>query len=280
LKRLLWELPLHLLVLGPLAYAAYWLAADHGDARERIVIDGAQVAAIRAQFRGTWSRNPTATELERLVEPVAREEILLREGETLGLAREDPATQERVRENFEALADAWVAAHAPTDEHLADWLELHAADYVRPATVTYSQLLLVAAGTPGDAEGAALRARLRLNRGVRPARLGLPTTLPPRAFGVSLDEVARVYGPGFAGAVARLPVGIWLGPIESRHGAHLVRVESRMPGVRPTLAEVRQQVLRDFEMKRRQRALDAGLAAMRRKYEVVVEPALSRQASR
>jgi parvulin-like peptidyl-prolyl isomerase len=77
-----------------------------------------------------------------------------------------------------------------------------------------------------------------------------------------------------------LPVGIWLGPIQSRFGAHLVRVESRMPGMHPPLAEVRHQVLRDFDMKRRQRALEAGLAAMRRKYEIVVEPAVARQASR
>jgi hypothetical protein len=280
LKRLLWELSLYLLALGPLAYAGYWLVADHGDARERVVIDGAQVASIRAQFRGTWGRNPTDAELRNLVEPMAREEILLREGETLGFAREDPATQERVRQSYEARVNAWVAAHAPTEKSLADWLELHSADYARPPTVTYSQLLLVAAGTPGDPAAAAMRARFRLNRGTRQARLGLATTLPAREFGVGLDEIAREYGPHFADAVARLPVGIWLGPIESRYGAHLVRVESRMSGTPPPLDEVRQEVMRDFEMKRRQRALEESLAAMRRKYEVVVEPALARQASR
>jgi hypothetical protein len=280
LKRLLWELPLLLLATGPLAYAGYWLAADHGDAREPIVIEGAQVASIRAEFRGTWGRNPTSAELRSLLEPVAREEILLREGESLGFARADPATQARVFEKYEALANAWVAAHAPTDENLADWLELHAADYARPGTVSYSQLLLVAAGTPGDPAAAAMRARYRLNRGVRRTKLSLPTTLPAREYGVRLDEIAREYGDSFADVVAQLPVGIWLGPIESRYGAHLVRVESRMPGTPPPLGEVRQQVLRDYDAKRRQQALEAGLAAMRRKYEVVVEPAVARQASR
>jgi hypothetical protein len=53
-----------------------------------------------------------------------------------------------------------------------------------------------------------------------------------------------------------------------------------MPGTPPPLGEVRQQVLRDYDAKRRQQALEAGLAAMRRKYEVVVEPAVARQASR
>jgi PPIC-type PPIASE domain len=278
--RLPYELLVHVVALGPLLYAGYWLAADHGAPRERIVIDGSQVASIRAQFRGTWRRNPTDEEMRGLIESAVREEVLIREGEALGLARSDPAAIERVRRKYEALADQWLAAHAPTEETLADWLELHAADYARPGTVSYSQLLLVAAGTAGDPEAAARKARYRLDRGVKRARVGLPTPLPAREFGVGLDDIARDYGPHFADAVAQLPVGIWLGPIESRFGAHLVRVDSRMPGAPPLLYEVRQEVLRDFDMKRRQHALEASLAAMRRKYEIVVEPTLARQASR
>jgi hypothetical protein len=278
--RLPFELLVHVVALGPLLYAGYWLVADHGAARERIVVDGSQVAAIRAQFRGTWHRNPTDDELRSLVEALVHEAILRREGETLGLPRNDPAAAERVLHEYVMQAHERVAARAPTEEELASWLALHAADYARPATVSFSQLLLVAAGTPGDPAAAAMRARFRLNRGVRRAKLSLPTTLPAREFGVRLDQVAREYGHSFADVVAKLPVGIWLGPIESHYGAHLVRVESRMPGTTPPLDDVRQEVLRDFEMKRLQRALEDGLAAMRRKYEVVVEPEPARQASR
>jgi hypothetical protein len=280
LKRWPFELLFHALALGPMVYAGYWLVADHAPARERIVIDGGQVADIRAQFRAHWSRNPTDDELRGLVEAVAHEEILNRESDELGLGRDDPDRQRLVLEKYEALADEWLAARPPTDEELEDWLAVHAADYSPPGSVSFSQLLLVAAGTIGDAAASAQRLRLRLDRGVRVARLGLPTELPPRAFRVRLDEVERDYGPNFADSVARLPVGLWLGPIESRHGAHLVRVEEIRPGSPPPLAEVREQVLRDFESSRRQRALDAAMMAMRWKYEVVVEPALARQASR
>jgi hypothetical protein len=271
--RLPYELLIHVVALGPLLYAGYWLVADHGVTRERIVIDGTQVASIRAQFHGTWSRDPTDEELRSLVDAVAREAILHREGETLGLGSDDPAAPERVLQEYEMQAYAWVAARAPTEEELAGWLALHAADYAGPPAVSFSQLLLVAAGTSGDAVASARQARYRLERGARQSRLGLATTLPAQEFRVGLDEVERDYGPGFADAVAQLPLGVWLGPIESRFGAHLVRVDAIEPGMQPLLDEVRQDVLRDFEASRRQRALEAGLTAMRWKYEVVVEPA-------
>ena len=270
----------HVLAFSPLFLGSYWLVADHGGAPERVVIDGGQVASIRAQFRGNWNRNPTPEEMSSLVEPLVREEILNREAESLGLGRGDPTAEARVRQKYEALADARLAARAPTDEELTDWLALHAADYARPASVTYSQLLLVAAGTRGDPVAAAQRARIRLDRGVRRTRIGLQTDLPARATRVGLDEVASEYGDHFAGVLAHLPVGVWLGPVDSRYGAHLVRLESIEPRTLPSIDEVRSEVTRDFEMDRRQRALDAILREMRWRYQVVVEPAVARQASR
>ncbi|HEU4517518.1 MAG TPA: peptidylprolyl isomerase, partial [Steroidobacteraceae bacterium] len=233
MKRQVLESLFHALALSPLAFAGYWLMADHGVALERIEIDRTRLASLRDEFRGTWSRSPTEAELQSLAEFAAREEILYRAGEAFGIPRDDPALLLRVQQEIALQADAARAASAPTDAELADWLEVHAARYSRPATVTYSQILLVAAGTLGDAATAAQRIRIRLERGVRPARLGLATPLPARQSQVRLDDVELDYGPAFADALARLPVGVWLGPVESSHGAHLVRVDSRIAGGRP-----------------------------------------------
>jgi peptidyl-prolyl cis-trans isomerase C len=279
-KRQVLEPLFHALVLSPLAFAGYWLVADHGVALERIEIDRMQLATLRDEFRETWSRSPTEAELQGLAEFAAREEILYRAGEALGIPRDDPALWLRVQHEITAQADAGYAARAPTDAELADWLDMHASRYARPATVTYSQILLVAAGTLGDAATAAQRTRNRLERGERPARLGLATRLPARQSKVRLDDVELNYGPAFADALARLPVGVWLGPVESRHGAHLVRVDSRMSGGRPALDEVRDDVTRDYEIARHQRALEASIEALRQRYEIYVSPKYARQASR
>jgi parvulin-like peptidyl-prolyl isomerase len=278
--RPLQETLLHAAVFSPLALGCYWLFADHGASPEHIVIGGAEVQSIRSHFREIWSRYPTDAELGRLVESVARDEILARESKTLGVSRDGPDVAERIQQKYQALADARLALRTPTDEELADWLQMHAADYAAPATVTYSQILLVAAGTAGDAERKARRAQIRLNYGARPARVGVKSPLPAKAWRVSIDEVANEYGASFAETLARLPQGVWQGPVMSRYGAHLVRVESLMPGAVPPLDDVRNAVTRDYDEARRQRALEVTLEAARQKYEVIVEPALARQASR
>lgn len=272
MNRPVFESLFHALALSPLAFAGYWLVADHMVAPERIEIDRGQLASLRDDFRGTWSRNPTEAELQRLAAFAAREEVLNRAGEAFGIPRGDPALLLRVQQEIASQADAQLAARAPTDKELADWLGMHPARYARPATVTFSQLLVIAAGTPGDAAGAAERTRIRLERGVRPAKLGLATLLPARQSQVRLDDVQLDYGPAFADALERLPVGLWLGPVESRHGAHVVRVESRVPGGTPALYEVRDEVKRDFEIARRQRALEASIDALRENYEIVIQP--------
>lgn len=276
--RLLQESLIQGIAFAPVALAGYWLFADHGDVPERIVIGGAQVESIRSQFREVWSRYPTEAELGRLVQSAARSEILFREGETLGVGRDDPALRERIEAKYAALADAQLAAEVPTDAELADWLQLHAADYAGPAIVTYSQILLVAAGTSGDAGDAARWAQIRLNRGVKPMRVGVPSPLPSKTWNIRLNAVADDLGPTFADALTRLPPRVWQGPVMSRYGAHLVRLESLVPGAPPQLDEVREAVTRDFEQARRQRALESTLEAVRQKYKVIVEPQASRQA--
>jgi hypothetical protein len=67
------------------------------------------------------------------------------------------------------------------------------------------------------------------------------------------------------------PIGEWIGPIHSIVGAHYVRVSDRTPALAPTLAAVRNQVVREWENDRRRRARDDAYARMRRAYDVRVE---------
>ena len=85
------------------------------------------------------------------------------------------------------------------------------------------------------------------------------------------DLVARDFGASFAAALEKVPVGEWAGPIDSSFGAHYVRVSDRTPAVAPQLAAVRDQVVREWENERRQRARTDAYARMRGGYEVSIE---------
>ena len=108
-----------------------------------------------------------------------------------------------------------------------------------------------------------------------PEKLGKPTLLPYRMTLTPADLVARDFGASFAAALERVPVGEWVGPIDSSFGAHYVRVSDRTPAVAPQLTAVRDQVVREWENERRQRARNDAYTTMRDKYQVSIETTLA-----
>src|SRR3954466_15646697 len=108
-------------------------------------------------------------------------------------------------------------------------------------------------------------------RVLTPEALGKPTLLPHRMTRTPADLVAREFGASFAAALEKVPVGEWVGPIDSSFGAHYVRVSDRTPSAAPPLAAVRDHVVREWENDRRQRARDEAYAKMRRDYQVSVD---------
>src|SRR6185295_17037394 len=113
--------------------------------------------------------------------------------------------------------------------------------------------------------------REALRKGADFEELGKPTLLPYRMTLTPADLVARDFGASFAAALEKVPVGEWVGPIDSSFGAHYVRVSDRTPAVAPQLAAVRDHVVREWENERRQRARTDAYAKMRGEYEVSIE---------
>jgi hypothetical protein len=85
------------------------------------------------------------------------------------------------------------------------------------------------------------------------------------------DDLAATYGADFADAVAKLPVGAWSGPIESRFGWHLVRVVERGPGRPATLPEVVDRVRLELAVARRHDAIARFLAQAFARYTVDID---------
>jgi hypothetical protein len=62
-----------------------------------------------------------------------------------------------------------------------------------------------------------------------------------------------------------------VGPIGSSFGAHYVRISDRTSAVAPQLTAVHDQVVREWENERRQRARNEAYARMRGGYAVNIE---------
>jgi hypothetical protein len=273
-SRVLREPLLHFLLIGLALFIYYGRAAPGGGDERRIVVSQAQVDELGRRFQATWNRPPTAGELEGLVDSYVSDEILYREGKTLGLDRDDQVIKRRVRQKVEVLAEEDGERLMPTDAELAAYLAAHPEKFAQPALVSFEQLYFDP--TTAGVESRVRAASVGLAAGAGTESLGEPTMLPYRVDRAGIDTVERDFGSDFASTLTTMPRGQWTGPVQSGFGVHLVRVTAWTPSVPPALDDVRQQVQREWEYDRRKRAFAASYERMRAKYDVAIEARLAR----
>ena len=271
IRTLLAEPMLHFLAIGIALFAAYQWRAPVDAAGRAIVITQGVVNDLVTQQVAARGREPSAAELNHLIESYVHDEILYREGVRLGLDRDDLVVKRRVRQKIELIAEEDAATQAPTDADLSAYLAANPARFVQPAALTFEQVFLgQSTARPAVVHAVAVTGEA-LRNGIDPQALGEPTLLPSRMTQTPADLVARDFGDAFAAALVNAPVGEWVGPIDSSFGTHYVRVSERTPAVTPPLDAMRDQVVREWENERRLRARTDAYAKLRGEYAISVE---------
>ena len=274
MRRLLGEPMMHFLLIGIALFGAYRWMSPGDSGRGRIVITQGVVDDLVTQHVAARGREPSTTELNHLIEAYVRDEILYREGVRLGLERDDIVVKRRVRQKIELIAEEDASTRAPTDADLSAYLTANQARFVQPAVLTFEQVFIGESPSPPGVVHAAVVTREALRQGADPEEVGKPTLLPHRMTRTPADLVARDFGASFVAALEKVPLGEWVGPIDSSFGAHYVRVSHRTPAAAPQLAAVRDHVVREWEHERRQRARNDAYTKMRGEYQVSIETEL------
>lgn len=273
-RRILREPLLHFLLIGLALFLYYGHVAPGGRDTRRIVVTQAQVDDLVGQYVATWNQPPTPHDVASLIEAYVHDEILYREGKSLGLDRDDAVIKRRVRQKLEVMSEEEISHAAPTDANLTAFLLAHPDAFRQPAVISFEQVLFATTGSEVDLERQIAAARSALDHGADPATLGKATLLPGRVDAAGLDAVSREFGEAFAKQLLATPVGQWTGPVKSSFGVHLVRVTAVKPPALPKLQAVRTGVAREWENDQRRRAIDGNYRKLRKSYDVVIEAKL------
>jgi len=274
IKTLLTEPMLHFMVMGLALFAVYGWTSPADVGGDRIVITQGVVDDLATQHAAARGRQPSDVELRSLIDAYVRDEILYREGSALGLDRDDIVVKRRVRQKLELMSEEDASTTAPTRAELLAYLAANPARFMAPSIMTFEQVFLGPLTTAQAVARVVAVSRDSAQGGFDPVALQTPTLLPQGMTQTESTLIARSFGPKFATALERASLGEWAGPIESEYGAHYVRVSERIPAVIPQLADVHDQVVREWENERRQRARDDGYARMRQAYQVSIEAQL------
>jgi hypothetical protein len=271
-----WRTTLHLIAFGLLSALVILLAkgppVDEQDLA-RVGFTTADVAQVRATFERTWSRPPTAPELQKAFQRYVRSEVLYREALARGLDRNDPVVRMSLVRKITMLGTAQAQATDPTDEELRAYFELRSERYRIPASFTLMQVYLNrdkrSDSVRKDAAQLLVMLRDQDPGAEELAGLGDTSMLPNLAREASEHDLARTFGNEFRDAVVSLPVGQWEGPVESGFGLHLVKITRREESRIPEWVEVRDRIQTDLLYEGRKAAEDQFYAEVLPRYQIV-----------
>jgi hypothetical protein len=282
-KKLIHEPLFHFLLIGAGLFLIFgWRGGpvlqpggQPGSQSTKIIVTQGQIEHMKAKFTRTWQRQPAEQELKGLIDEYVLDEISYREATALGLDRDDPTIRRRMRLKLETLNEDIAAASSPTDQDLADYLAQHPESFRREPQVAFRQVYLNTdlRGTKVDEDAQILLTRLRAaGPGVDLAGFGDPLMIVSNDLPLStVSEIERRFGEQFGRNLVKPEPGQWEGPVKSGFGLHLVLVTELKPARLPELAEIRDQVEREWLYLRKKEMQEALYKKLREQYTVVVE---------
>ena len=217
-----------------------------------------------AQEAGTWMPEPHLLR----VETSKIKEYLLNLDHTDFIVRRELTQKMRfLLEDTTPVAD-------PDESELQQCLAKHPERYGHAGTIDFQQVFL-SRKSAADADRVAKTATSLKAQPDSYNNLGdnLPGGADWRAQGEA--DLRRNFGNEFAASIASAPLKAWTGPLRSTLGLHWVRVTARAPFKPAALDEVRQKVMVDCRLAKREAANRKALDGLREHYEIHMPGAAS-----
>jgi hypothetical protein len=274
LRRIIRDPLFHFLMLGAAIFAIYGFARRHStDKPGEIVVTQGTIENLVTGFTRTWQRPPTEEDLRGLIRDYIREEAAYRQALAMGLDRDDMILRRRLRQKLEFVSDDLASRTEPSERDLQTFLAAHPELFQREALFSFNQIYLNPQihGTSLQHDESRLLNALQKGQ-PDPAAEGDPFLLPPSFQDITFADVKKTFGEQFASGLSSLPTGQWQGPIRSSYGEHLILLSKRTDRYMPVLAEVRDQVRREWFDARHIEATNRFYQALLSHYTVKIEP--------
>lgn len=266
LSRVAREPLVHFLALGAVLFAG--IAFANHLKRPVVRVDAQDIEQLATYWEMQSQRPPTRAELSALIQERVDEELLSREAIRLGLDKDDMIVRRRLAQKMAFASEDIAEIPEPDEKALQAYYDAHRERYATPGRVALRHVYFSRDRTGETPQAAATEALARLKAGG--AAASDPSLLPLTYADVAEADLDRDYGPQFAAAVHEAAEGVWIGPVPSAYGLHVIRVERRLPPVIPPLAQVRNEVRGAWMAERRQDENRAFRASLRKRYKVEI----------
>lgn len=285
MRQWLREPLLHFLLVALLLYGVFGLLHPGQGAGPRVIRVDRKALLDFLQYRSqAFSKGAfdkafdalDASARQALIDDYVREEVLVREARSLGLADGDNVIRQRLVQRLGfVLEDATTPRAAPDDAELESWYRAHSSDYHEPATYTFTHVFFdreVHGATQAEALARRTAVQLRASKiaFADAARYGDRFPYLLNYVERTSDFVQSQFGGAFLASLDALPADgkSWQGPIASDHGWHLVLLTQRVPARLPPLSAVHGRVLEDWKREQTEVARRSAVQRLVDRYRV------------
>jgi hypothetical protein len=252
---------LHFILLGGMIFAADALLHPPAKDEKVITVTKAMRQSFVDNFDEDKERVPSEADLQRMVDAWVASEILYREGKALGVDRGDEMIRDRVAFKLQLLIFDQVHVQPATDEQLRTWFADNHARFDTPERVGFYLT------QPTDRATAE-----RQLEDIKAQRESEDLRDETRAIlGRPVDSLSAAFGDGFRDGLLAIPQGEWH-LLQSKDGWHVVRLDSRTPGVPAKLEDVRDDAEKMWHTDETRRQAWEAVNRLKTNYKIRYEP--------
>ena len=265
---------LHFLLIGLALFLLYEWVRPANQGEDVILIDDEIAGRAVLLFQKEWGRMPTREEFDGLIERKVKQEVMYRQALKMNLDHNDELIRRRMEQKLSFITNDLASMEEPTDAELQAFYIKNQGKYQVPARFSFVHIYF----SPDKRSAARKDAEQMLKTtlpdpnnlsAVEKAGDAFPfLTSIKRA---SAKEMASQLGDPFADSLQNLPLGQWTGPVLSGYGTHLIYLKEKLPAETLPLADVRADVLRDYQYETYQAYNEQIYEDFKKQYQVKIK---------
>jgi len=239
-----------------------------------ITITEQQIDMMAFGWQQRYNRQPTAEELQRLIDVRVKETVLFEEAKKMGLDKDDVVITRRVVLQYRNLVEGLLVPPDPSVEELNAYYQEHIEAYIPDERISFTQIFFDPdkreESTLDDAEKALLELQKIETIPNDLTAYGDNFMLANEYTNITSLQLRKYFGSGFEQSIMQLETNVWVGPVLSGYGTHLVFVSDKIAAEPFPLEEVKEQVLADYLDEKNKELVKLFMDNLLAKYEVII----------
>ena len=282
LSYLLHEPLFHFLLIGMGIFILFsQINTSDDENNQQIIITKAKIDTLANAFFKAKGRPPTAEEMKKQLEYDIREQVLYREAMAMELDKDDMIIRRRLAQKMKYLFNDLSVVNKPNEAELKKFLSEHPSKFIKPATISFSQVYLDPKehGTNLAEDAKDLLEELRTTTVKDTISFGDRSLLPYDFSNERKSNIISMFGKAFTEQAFISVTNAWAGPFASAYGIHLIYIHKRTEARLPPLSEMRERVEREWIRFKQDQANEIFYQSLYQHYEIIVDDAVLKDAN-